>query len=99
MEYQKIINLFDNTVTQPSKLWTRKWVGTNYDPYGQYNTCSQIKFRITISRSRLCDYSNVYILVKGTVIITGVAEDSAERQLDEINKTFKKLFVHQSLFA
>ena len=29
MEYQKIIKLLDDTVNQPSKLRTRKWVERN----------------------------------------------------------------------
>ena len=42
-------------------------------------------------RSSLCDYSDAYILVNGTVIITGVGADDAAKRLDESNKgiTFK----------
>ena len=29
MEYQKIINLFDNTPNQPTKFRTKKWIGIN----------------------------------------------------------------------
>ena len=29
MEYQKIINLLDNTQNEPSKFRTRKWVDIN----------------------------------------------------------------------
>ena len=47
-----------------------------------------IKFKITMLKSYLCDYSNSYILVKGTTIITGgsAATDAAARQADEGNK-------------
>ena len=37
-------------------------------------------------RSSLCDYSDVYILVSGTTIITGVGADDAGKRLDERNK-------------
>ena len=30
MDYQKLINLLDNTPNQPSKIKTKNWVGT-YD--------------------------------------------------------------------
>ena len=42
-------------------------------------------------RSNLCDYADAYILVKGTIIITGAGDDAAARQADERNKgvTFK----------
>ena len=41
--------------------------------------------------SNLCDYADLYILVKGTITITGDGDDVAARQADERNKgvTFK----------
>ena len=44
MEYQKIINLLDNTPNQPSKFRTKNWVETNDDLYGRCETSSQIRF-------------------------------------------------------
>ena len=43
------------------------------------------------SRSNLCDYADSYILVKGTIRITGAGDDAAARRADERNKgaTFK----------
>ena len=42
-------------------------------------------------RSNLCDYADSYILVKGTITITGAGDNAGERQADERNKgvTFK----------
>ena len=37
MEYQKIINLLDNTSNQPSKFRTRNWVEINDDASGRYD--------------------------------------------------------------
>ena len=37
--------------------------------------------------SNLCDYADVYILVKGTITITGAGNDNAAKQLDEQNKS------------
>ena len=37
-------------------------------------------------KSSLCDYSDAYILVKGTIKITGVGADAAARQADERDK-------------
>ena len=42
MEYQKIINLLDNTPNQPTKFRTKKWVKTNDGSRGTYNTNNQI---------------------------------------------------------
>ena len=37
MEYQKIINLLDNTPNQSTKFRTKIWVEINYDAYEMYN--------------------------------------------------------------
>ena len=37
-------------------------------------------------RSSLCDYSDAYILVSGTITITGAGNKDAARRLDERNK-------------
>ena len=90
MEYQKIANLLDSASNQPSKFRTRNWVEINDESRGTY-TSNDIKFKTTMLRSNLCDYADAYILVKGTITITGVGNDAAARQADERNKgvTFK----------
>ena len=42
-------------------------------------------------RSSLCNYADAYILVKGTITITGKGDDDAVKRLDERGKgvTFK----------
>ena len=37
-------------------------------------------------RLSLCDYSDAYILVSGTITITGAGNDDAARRLDKRNK-------------
>ena len=68
MEYQKIINLLDNTPNQPSKFRTKNWVLINDDARGSYNKNSQGKFKTSMLKSSLCDYSDTYILVKETIL-------------------------------
>ena len=64
MEYQKIINLLYNAPNQPSKFKTKNWVEINDESRGTYNEDNQIRFKTSILRSSLCDYSHAYILVK-----------------------------------
>ena len=64
MEYQKIINLLNNTSNQLSKYSTGNWVEINDDRRGTYNTNSQIRFKTAIINSSLCDFSDSYILLK-----------------------------------
>ena len=49
-------------------------------------TDSDIKFKTTMLRSSLSDYADAYILLKGTITITGGGDDAAARRPDERNK-------------
>ena len=77
MGYQKIANLIEDTSNQPSKFRTKNWVEINDESRGTYNVNSQIKFKITMLKSSLCDYSDAYILVKGTVTVNNTAAAAA----------------------
>ena len=86
MEYQKIANLIEDTSNQPSKFRTKNWVEINDESRGIYNVNSQIKFKTTMLKSSLCDYSDAYILVKGTITVAGAGADAAARPADERDK-------------
>ena len=81
MEYQKISNLLDEQGDKPKRFQTKKWIEIVDDRRGTYSTNSQIKFKTTSLMSSLCDYSEAYILVKGTISVTGAA-DGAGRVAD-----------------
>ena len=63
MEYQKITNFLDNTPNQPTRFETKNWVEVNEDSRGTYNTKS------------LCDYSDVYMLVTGTITVSSTRKN------------------------
>ena len=86
MEYQKIPNLIDDASNQPSKFGIKNWVEINDESRGTYIVSSQIKFKTTMLKSSLCDYSDAYILGKGRIIIAGAGDDAAARQADERDK-------------
>ena len=95
MEYQKIISLLDNAPNQPSKFKTENWTKINHLSNRVYSTGSDIRFKTIMLKSSLCDYSDVYILVKEAIIITGntgspagrtEAQLLAARQADKRNK-------------
>ena len=92
MEYKKIVILLENTQDQPSKFRTKNWVEINDESKDLYKPGSDIKFKTTMLRSNLCDYTDPYILVKGTITITGAGDAAAARRADERNKgvIFKK---------
>ena len=82
LEYQKIINLLDNVSSRPSKFRTRNWIEVNDESRGIY-TGNSINFKTTMLRSNLWNFSDAYILVKGTVTITGAGDNAAAREVDE----------------
>ena len=72
--------MIDDASNQLSKFRTKNWVEINDESRGTYNVNSQIKYKTTMLKSSLCDYSDAYILVKGKITITG----RADRQMKEI---------------
>ena len=87
MEYQKITNLLDdNKSNKPFNFRTKNLVEINDESRGTYNVNGQIKFKTTMLKSSLCDYSDAYNLVKGTITIAGAGADAAARQADERDK-------------
>ena len=86
MEYQTIRNLLDDTSNKTSKFRTKNWVEINDESRGKYNDDKQIRFKTTMLKSSLCDYSDAYILVKGKITITRAGANAADRQADERDK-------------
>ena len=79
-------NLIDDTSNQPSKFRTKYWFKINDELRGTYNVNSQIKFKTTMLKSSLCDYSDAYILVKGTIAITGAGAQSSTCLMQQLGK-------------
>ena len=51
-----------------------------------YNVNNDIRFKTTVLKSSICEYSDAYSLIKGRITITGAGADAAERQADERDK-------------
>ena len=73
MEYQKIINLFNNAPNQPFKFRIKDWVEITDDSSGMYNEYNQIRFKNSMLRSSLCNYRYAYMPVKGTTTAADTA--------------------------
>ena len=72
-------------MNQPSKFGTKNWVEINDESKGRYNNRS-IRFKTSIIRSSLCDYSDAYIFVKGTITVpntvaAGAAVNNANKKV------------------
>ena len=78
--------MIDDASNQSSKFKTKNWVEIYDESRGTYNVNSQIKFKTTMLKSSLCDYSDAYILVKGTITVNNTAAGDADA-----NNTNKKV--------
>ena len=86
MEYQKIINLSDNTPNQLSIFRTKNWIEINDQSREVYCFNTDIRFKTAMLESILCDYKDAYILVKGRIEITRAGADAVVREADEKDK-------------
>ena len=71
MEYQKITDLLGNTSDKVPRFITQKWIDVHDQSGETYNTNKQIRFRASMLRSDLRDYSDAYIVVKRTITVEG----------------------------
>ena len=74
MEYQKIVNLWDNTPSQPTKFRAKNWVDINGDSRQTCNTHTQTKFKTSMLGLVLYVYNDSYILVSETIIVPNKGE-------------------------
>ena len=81
MEYQKITNLLGNLPDKVPRFITKKWIKVHDQSGKIYNTNKQIRFKMSMLRSDLRDYSDAYIVVKGIVTVS-----ADERDRDEMNR-------------
>ena len=83
MEYQKITNLLVTKSDEVPRFITKKWVEV-HDQSGsaddRYKPNKQIRFKTSMLRSDLCDYSDAYIVVKGEVTGTRVNNNSRKNR-------------------
>ena len=73
MEYQKITNLIGATPNEVPRFITKKWVEVHDQASSaedRYKPSKQIRFKRSLLRSDLCDFSGAYIVVKGTITLT-----------------------------
>ena len=69
--------MLNDASNQLYKFRARNWVEINDEARGTYSPNKQIKFKTSMLRSSLCDYSDAYILVKGNITVNNTAADGA----------------------
>ena len=79
MEYQKITNLLCNIPDKIHRFIIKKWIEDHDQSGGTYNTNKQIRFKTSVLRSDLCNYSDDYIVVKGKITVAN--NDAYDKKL------------------
>ena len=81
-----------NTLNQSTEFGTKSWVEINDDASGTCNTNSQIKFKTSIFKSGLCDCSDGYLLVSGTISVQNRAADGPPTNNTDKKVVFENFF-------
>ena len=84
MEYQKTTSVLGTTSDTVPRFITKKWIEV-HDQLGnaedRYNPSKQIRFKTSMLRSDLCDFSDAYIVVKGTITVTNPDNNAYNKKL------------------
>ena len=70
MEFNKINNLLGPAHDKVPRFITKKWIEVQSQSGNTYNTSKPIRFKTSMLRSDLCDYSDAYVWVKGKITVT-----------------------------
>ena len=90
MEYQKITNLLSTTPNIISRFITKKWVEVHDqsgDANDTYKPSKSIRFKTLMLGSDLCDFSDAYIVLKGSITVTNPNNDTYNKKLTFKNNT------------
>ena len=92
IENQKITSLLSTAFANVPRFITKKWIEVYDhldDAEDRYNPSKQIRFKTSMLRSDLWDFSDAYIVVKGTITVTNPDNSAYEEKLDsKINVPF-----------
>ena len=71
MEFQKITNFLDTTSDDKDlpRFVTKKWIEVYDQSEKNYSPNKEIRIKTSMLRSDLRDFSDVYIVVKGNIIV------------------------------
>ena len=102
MEYQKITNLLGTTLDEVPRLITKKQVKVHDQSGSADDRCKpskQIRFKTSMLKSNLCDFSDAYIVVKGRITVTDPNDAFMTRNqplkiMLHLLLVFQKLIIH-----
>ena len=90
MEFQKIVNFLDTTSDDKDlpRFVTKKWIEVYDQSEGNYNVNKEIRIKTSMLRSDLCDFSDAYIVVEGTITLEGDSNANKKKLAFKKNAPF-----------
>ena len=70
MKFNKINSLLGPAHDKVPRFITKKWIEVQSQSGNTYNTSKPIRFKTSMLKSDLCDYSDAYVWVKGKITVT-----------------------------
>ena len=86
MEYQKIVNLLDTKSSNVTGFNTKKEIEVHDQSGRSCNINKHIRFKTSMLRSDICDYSEAYTVTEGTNTV------GRENDRDKHNRRKKKTY-------
>ena len=94
MEFQKTVNFLDTTSDDKDlpRFVNKKWVEVYDQSEKNYNVNKEIRIKTSMLTSDLCDYSDAYIFVKGTIT-------TEDQMMQKETKVLHLKIIHHSSIA
>ena len=67
MEFNKLNDFLGDSSNKVPRFVTKKWIEIHPQSTKDFKTSKEIKFKTSMLRSDLCNYSGAYVWVKGNV--------------------------------
>ena len=77
MEFKKINNLLGPAHDKVPRFITKKWIEVRSQSGNTYNTSKPTRFKTSMLRSGLCDYSDGYVWVQGKITVTNPNDNAS----------------------
>ena len=88
MEFNKITNFLRDSNDKVPKFVTKKWIEIHPQSTKDFKPNKEIKFKTSMLRSDLCDYSEAYVWAKGDAIASDIDAEFNKRFAFKNNAPF-----------
>ena len=98
MEFEKIVNFLDTTFDDKDlpKFFNKKQIEVYDQSEKNYSPNKEIRIKTSMLSSHLCDFSDAYVVVKGTITVVRPINAKKKKKLIIIKQQHLKIMNHLS---